>query len=114
MRRFALILAFIGLLALNCAAQQASPPRNESAPRIDADESFNLDITERRITENDFFASTSVGFGEANHVSLHIGVELGARRIDVLMRNVQGTVRFRGSVQKILDLISARPPRPQR
>jgi hypothetical protein len=45
---------------------------------------------------------------------MNVGVEVRAGKIDVLMRNVTGTVRFRGSIQRILDLINSRPAPPPR
>ena len=114
LRRITLLSAFIICAAATCAAQQQSQKQDSSA--VEADETFTLNIAERRITEQDFAASTSVGFDrrDANGVSMQIGVALRAQRIDVTLRNVTGTVRFRGSVQRILDLINSRPSRPPR
>jgi hypothetical protein len=36
---------------------------------------------------------------------------LGAERIDVLLRNVRGRVRFRASLAPVLRLLEARPAR---
>jgi len=64
-----------------------------------ADENFELNIAERRITENNFFASTEIGtVAEAGGgVNLRVGVAVAAERIDVTLRNVRGRVRFRAS-----------------
>ncbi|MCA1616481.1 MAG: hypothetical protein LC800_20780 [Acidobacteria bacterium] len=61
---------------------------------------------------------TSVG-GGAGALHLRVGVALGAERIDVLLRNVRGRVRFRGSLaalRRVLDAHRATPPaaRPPR
>lgn len=76
--------------------------------RTSADETFDLDIDERRITQQHFEASTSVGTEGAHGFNLRIGVELGAERIDVLLRNVRGRVRFRGSLERVLDILNMR------
>ena len=108
------ILAITASAVVGCFSQQKAPPTTNPVQRVSTDETFELNIVERRITENDFFAATSVGFDSSvgKNVSMNIGVEVRAGKIDVLMRNVKGTVRFRGSVQRILDMINSRPARP--
>ena len=90
------------------AAQQASAPDSEA--RTSADETFELNITERRITRRDFEASTSVEAGEesAHGLDLKIGVAVGADSIDVLLRNVRGQVRFRATLERVLERINSR------
>jgi hypothetical protein len=87
--------------------QNAAP---DSTRRTQADETFELNITEKRITERDFAASTSVEAGEesARGLRLRVGVELGASEIDVLLRNVRGSVRFRATLERVLDRLNAR------
>ena len=82
----------------------------DSTQRTQADETFELNITEKRITERDFAASTSVEAGEesARGLRLRVGVELGASEIDVLLRNVRGSVRFRATLERVLDRLNAR------
>lgn len=82
------------------------------AARADADESFELNIAERRITEQNFFASTTVSAGEegARGLDLRVGVAVGAERIDVTLRNVRGSVRFRGSLEALRRVLEARRP----
>lgn len=75
---------------------------------VNIDENFELNINERRITEADFYASTAIELGEASArgLSVRIGVAVGASEIDVLLRNVQGRVRFRASfdaLRRVLD-----------
>jgi hypothetical protein len=88
--------------------QQNAPP--DSTERTQADETFELNITERRITERDFAASTSVEAGEesARGLRLRVGVEVGASAIDVLLRNVRGSVRFRATLERVLERLNAR------
>ena len=85
-------------------------PQSSDAARTEADETFDLNITERRITERDFEASTSVEAGDesARGLRLKIGVAVGAEEIDVLLRNVRGQVRFRASLERVLERLNAR------
>ena len=82
----------------------------DSTERTQADETFELNIAERRITERDFAASTSVEAGEesARGLRLRVGVEVGASSIDVLLRNVRGSVRFRATLERVLERLNAR------
>lgn len=114
--RIVSMLVIIASAAVCCASQQRLPPAADPVQRVTAEETFDLNIVERRITEKGLFAATSVGFEsrEGKNVSMNVGVEVRAGKIDVLIRNVTGTVRFRGSVQKILDLINSRPAPPPR
>lgn len=90
----------------------AAPPTAaaQTANRTSADETFDLNITERRITERDFAASTSVEAGEetARGLTLRIGVAVGADEINVLLRNVRGRVRFRASLERVLERLNLR------
>jgi hypothetical protein len=94
--------------------QPAATQQSETtdSTRTTADENFELNITERRITRSNFAASTSVEAGEesARGLNLRIGVEVGASRIDLLLRNVRGQVRFRATLERVLDRINARRP----
>jgi hypothetical protein len=113
----ALLLLAVGITAATTSVGQVRSKTDfgtqvEPAPRIQADETFELNITEKHFTEQNFASSTSVGLGTADskRLSLQIGVALRAQTIKVDLRNVTGTVRFRGSVQRILDLVQARQP----
>jgi len=118
------ILLLIACAAALCAAQTGSttkragtiaPPSSadadaDAAARANADETFDLNITERRITERDFAASTSVELGEetARGLLLRVGVGVGADEINVLLRNVRGHVRFRASLERVLERLNVR------
>ena len=93
-------------------AQNAQSNVDETNAQSNVDETFELNIAERRITERDFFASTAIEAGEssAHGLSLRIGVAVGASEIDVLLRNVQGRVRFRGSLEALQRVLDARRP----
>lgn len=97
----------------NQPARRVAPATSsgtQSAGAANVDENFELNIGERRITEHDFFASTAIetGADEASGLSLRIGVAVGASEIDVLLRNVQGRVRFRGSLDALRRVLDAR------
>ena len=103
-------------------AADASRPAAASA-QTGADESFELHIAERRITEQNCFASTAVAVGSegARGLDLRVGVAVGAERIDVTLRNVRGSVRVRGSLDALRRVLeahrpaeSAAPPAPPR
>jgi hypothetical protein len=94
--------------AQDAASQDTS--NNNAQTRTNANETFELNITERRITKQDFNASTSVEAGEesARGLRLRIGVGVGAEQIDVLLRNVHGLVHFRGTLDRLLEVINSR------
>jgi hypothetical protein len=111
---FCLTLAITAVifLPLPASAQtdNAAAPQSESVNRTSADENFELNITERRITERDFAASTTVEAGEetARGLLLRVGVAVGAEQITLLLRNVQGRVRFRATLDRVLKLLNSR------
>ena len=133
-RRSALAALVVAALCVVAAAQQtrdatstghppgrvASPARPVTPTAIpgaqqagaSVDENFELNIAERRITEHDFFASTAIETetDAAHGLSLRVGVGVGASEIDVLLRNVQGRVRFRGSLEALRRVLDARRP----
>jgi hypothetical protein len=101
---------FAGLaLALLLAgpAVHAQPPAPDEGTR--AEEDFELDIQEKRITEEDFHASTAVelGSGEGRGLEIWIGTAVAARQIDVLLRGVHGRVRFFATLDPVLQSIES-------
>lgn len=109
------------------ATPQAAPQSSlatRTTARATADEDFDLDITERRITERDFEAATDVSLGgddgvDARGINLRVGVLARAEEMDVLLRNVRGHVRFRASLEPVLGRLRratratpATPPEP--
>jgi hypothetical protein len=107
-----LIVCTYSLLVLGQAPKpkdlQEIPDRG-SIMRTNADETFELNIDERRFTRENFEASTAVGTDGDAGLNLRIGVALAAGRIDVLLRNVRGSVRFHGTLGRILEVINTRP-----
>lgn len=96
----------------NVNAEAPSKPlaASETDTRTSANETFELNITERRINERDFTASTSVEIGEetARGLLLRVGVAVGADEINVLLRNVRGRVSFRATMERVLTRLNAR------
>ena len=117
--RAALVSIIIGTSFVLASSQTTGSARASSTPqatadsqtRTIADETFELNIPERRITEREFSASTTVEVGEetAPGLFLRVGVAVGADEINVLLRNVRGSVRFRATLQRVLELFNARP-----
>ena len=114
--RFALLYSFLIIPTLSCLGQTPSTQvadksktsvnkTAESPAQLqDSDQSFELNFDERRYSQADFEASTDVE--SASHgLNVRIGVSLTAGRIELLMRNVRGRVRFRGSLDRIFEVI---------
>jgi ribosomal protein S28E/S33 len=105
------ILAAFALVGAQTRAAETGARRDTSTPQpsaATAREDFDLNIAERHIRESDFHAATEVEAGGASGLNLRVGVMVRAEEIDVLLRNVQGHVRFRASLESILRLLDAR------
>lgn len=106
------LLSFLSIVFLSNSYAQTKPapvPAQEKPARTNIDETFELNIAERRFTEENFAASTSVATEGDAGLNLQIGVGLTASRIDVLMRNIRGNVRFHGTLDRILEMLRSRP-----
>ncbi|HEX8000161.1 MAG TPA: hypothetical protein VF528_17365 [Pyrinomonadaceae bacterium] len=115
------ILFLVAVGAVIAVAQTGGSQTNsqtnkgaQSTARTSADEDFELNITERRVVERNFEASTSVEVGEetARGLMLRVGVAVGADEINVLLRNVRGRVRFRASLERVLERLNVRRAAP--
>ena len=93
-------------------AQTQSAPSTPPSQATSADEEFDLNIDQRRISEKEFHAETAVEADGARGVRLGVGVMLRASDIEVLLSGVRGHVRFRGSLAPVLRLLEARRPPP--
>jgi hypothetical protein len=89
-----------------------APPQSARESGADADEEFDLNIDLRRISEKDFHAETAVETDGALGLHLGVGVALRASEVEVLLRNVRGHVRFRGSLAPVLRLLEGRRAAP--
>jgi hypothetical protein len=103
-------IIFISATIASAQTDSSAPPTARTSSRTSADETFDLNITERRITEHDFAASTTVEVGEetASGLMLRVGVAVGAEEINLLLRNVRGQVRFRATLDRVLERLGAR------
>ena len=109
------------LSAASAGSLAQTPPAESRAPApaqptqaagTDADEEFDLNIDQRRISERDFHAETAVETDGTRGLQLGVGVVLRATDIEVLLRNVRGHVRFRASLAPVLRLLDARRATP--
>jgi hypothetical protein len=115
------IFVCVLLAAASAGTSAQTQPAEPRAPAIqqstqsagtDADEEFDLNIDLRRISEKDFHAETAVETDGALGLRLGVGVALRASEIEVLLRNVRGHVRFRGSLAPVLRLLEGRRAAP--
>lgn len=108
MKRLLFSFFLTGLIIVGPAA--LAKAQNVQAPsRTTADESFELNITQHRIIESDFKASTALEVGqESQGLRLSVGTSLSASRINVMLRNVTGRVRFRASLEPVLRRLRVR------
>jgi hypothetical protein len=113
----------LGVL-LQAAPPAPPPPRPSRGDRLVAslpdatDETYPLDIASRRITRGPYRAGHALELSPATAgLAVRIGALLTAARIDVHLRNVRGTVRFRadlGPVRSVLRGGGRRPLEPGR
>lgn len=102
---------FILLFTFALAFGQTPPPET-AAPQNNqttADENFELNITSERITETNFERSTNVELNNRNGLRVEVGVGVRAERIDVLLRGIFGSVRFRASLESIKNRLEQTP-----
>ena len=115
-----LAAALVSILAPPLAAQTPVPELTAplAAPAAAAeqpgpiDEEFDLDIGEKRITEEDFMASLAVEVraGGERGLDVRAGAVVTARRIELLLRGVTGRVRFFATLAPVIDVIEAHRP----
>ena len=109
------LILLVIIVSASAIAAQTVQSRAQEKPAINAparpnvDETFDLNIDVRQITRENYEASTSVSTDNDSRLNLQVGVGLAAGRIDVLLRNVRGRVRFRGSLDRVLEMIDRRP-----
>jgi hypothetical protein len=101
-------LALSWSMAVPAPAQE---PETPEARALTADEDFELNIADRRITEENFEASTALeirtGQSEEQGLAVRVGALIAARRIDVQLRNVRGRVRFVASLEEVQEVIES-------
>lgn len=87
------------------AAARAQAQTAPAGDQPTQNEDFELNITERRITETPFRRSTQAELNEQD-VRLQVGVGASAGRIDVVLRGVTGRVRFHASLESLRRRLS--------
>ncbi len=111
-KKFIFIAFFVSVVfAANVSAQQTTKDTTT------ADETFKVEITDKKIVETDYESKVelSVKREQQPPVSVNVGAGVRAERITVTLKNVFGDVRFRGSLEKILNQINLlRPPNENR
>lgn len=97
-------------LALAVAAVFVQAP--DSPPP--ATETYDIHISEKRIHRPGFQAGSNlvVDPGDGS-IRIQVGAGVSARSIDIVLRNVHGTVRFRADTSRLDAVRSTPPPLPQ-
>ena len=69
-------------------------------------DTHNFDIAQKRITETDYHNSETVDLAgpQAGGWHLEAGTAIHAQKIDVSLRNVRGTIRFRADLSRLTAL----------
>lgn len=78
-----------------------------------ANEDFKVNITNKRVTETNYESKVEVALNSQTRpaVTVNVGAAVRAEQITLTLKNIFGDVRFRGSLEKILDQINLlRPP----
>ena len=86
--------------------------QKDSSNQTTADETFKLNITNKQITETNYKAKVEVAVEpeSAPEIAVKVGAKVEAQKITMTLKNIFGDVRFRGSLEKILDQINLRRP----
>ena len=104
-------IAFFTMLvfAANAFGQQ------KTEDQTTADENFKVNITDKKIVETDYESKVELNVNSENqpNVSVNVGAAVRAEQITVTLKNVFGDVRFRGSLEKILNQINLLRPPPE-
>lgn len=86
--------------------------QKDSTDQTTADENFKLNITNKQVTETNYKAKVEVAveLKSAPEVAVGVGAKVEAQKITLTLKNIFGDVRFRGSLEKILNQINLRRP----
>lgn len=86
--------------------------QEKTGDQTTANEEFRLEIVNKQITETNFESKLEVAFESRTNpsVSVRVGTEVRAERIVVTLKNVFGDVRFRASLEKLINQINLRRP----
>lgn len=75
-------------------------------------EDFQLNITNKQVTETNYNPKLEVAVKSETEpqVRLQVGAEVKAEKVTMTLKNIFGDVRFRGSLERILNQINLRRP----
>lgn len=107
-------IAFLTIIfaAATFGQTKTNTTNSSQTNQITADEKFQLNIIEKRITETNFERSTEVNLTTDNRggLRLQVGAGVQADKIDVFLRGIFGNVRFRASLEAIKQRIDQNSP----
>ena len=92
-------------LAILACWQSAPPVRADDNTAIVRDESFELNIAQRRIERGPYEASLQVGID--GPLTVRAGAAAQAARIVLTLNQVHGSVRFHGDVSRLRDVFTS-------
>src|SRR5687768_12404514 len=104
------------LMPILATAQTTSAPEraaDSSEGTLTLVEEFDEEIavTERRIERHELRADVAVGFGDATDpIEVTVGAVVVAHDVVIVLRNVYGHVRFKASLDRIVDVIESHRP----
>lgn len=99
------------IISIFCTAFFAvSVSAQDTGNQVTKTEDFKLNITSKKISEENYKASVKVNADSATNppVSVNVGVGVQAKNITVTLTNITGDVKFRGSLEKILERLNLR------
>ena len=98
------------LTALFIIFSAAISAQNDAENQTTADEDFQLNITNKEVTETNYEAKVEVAVESDTKpaVALKVGAGVRAEKITLRLTNITGDVRFRGSLEGILEKIKLR------
>lgn len=91
--------------------------QQQTEDQTTADENFKLNITDKKTTETNYESRVELKLNHKSRpqISVNVGAAVRAEQITVTLKNIFGDVRFRGSLEKILNQINFnRQPQEQK
>lgn len=79
-----------------------------------ASEDFKVNITDKRVSEANYESKVELTVNSETRpaVTVYVGAAVRAEQITLTLKNIFGDVQFRGSLEKILQLVNL--PRPSK
>lgn len=108
-RKLLLIGLFcILIFSISAFSQENTKEVQTNDNQITRTENYELNIKNKTISEENYKADVKVATesNSKNAVSLDVGVGVRAKKITVTLTNVTGDVKFRGSLEKLLQRLN--------